>query len=400
MITFVILKNKLNNMILLKNCRVYSPADEGRKDILLSAGKIAKIADDLSRFEVEGVEVLDMQGRTITPGFIDLHVHIAGAGGEGGPSSRTGELQLSHFLRAGVTSVVGCLGTDGITRSVEEVLMKAKGLKDEGISCWIFTGAYQVPTTTLTGSVAKDLAMFEEVIGVGEVALSDHRSSHPDTNALIKLATDARVGGMLGAKSGIVHIHMGDAKNPFAPIHKAVEESELKYSQFFPTHCNRNDHIFRDALEYGKLGPVDITASSYPYFPEYEVKPSKAVKAMLENGVPLQNITMSSDGGGSLPDFDDHGNLVKLERGFPDSILKEFKDAILDDGMKIQDILPVITSNPARILKLKGKGHIAEGMDADIIAFNEAFEIHDLFARGVPMIRQGKLLKKGSYEAD
>lgn len=385
-------------MILLKNCRVFSPADEGEKDILLSAGKIEKVADDLSRFAVEGVEVLDMQGHIITPGFIDLHVHIAGAGGEGGPSSRTGELQLGHFLSAGVTSVVGCLGTDGVTRSVEEVLMKAKGLNQEGISCWIYTGAYQVPTTTITGSVARDLAMFEEVIGVGEIALSDHRSSHPDTKALIKLATDARVGGMLGAKAGIVHIHMGDAKDPFEPIHQAVRESELKYSQFFPTHCNRNDHIFKDALEYAKLGPVDITASSYPYFPEYEIKPSIAVKTMLDNGVPLKNITMSSDGGGSLPDFDDHGNLLKLERGFPDSILQEFKDAVLDDGMNIQDILPVITSNPARILKLKGKGHIAEGMDADLIVFNKALEIRDLFARGVPMIRQGKLLKKGSYE--
>jgi len=254
-------------MILFKNCKVYAPRFLGKKDVLVAGTKIIAIVDSVEIPDSLKVEVIDATGLRMIPGLIDAHVHIAGAGGEGGPASRTPEIQLSRLLEAGVTGVVGCLGTDGMTRSVESVLMKAKALKQEGVSAWIYTGAYQVPPPSILGDVGKDIAMIEEVIGTGEIALSDHRSSSPTTNELIRIAEHSRVGGMLGGKSGIVNIHMGDAKNPFQPLYDAVAQSELKLTQFLPTHCNRNDYIFEDAKTYGKEGYVDLTASSYPFFP-------------------------------------------------------------------------------------------------------------------------------------
>ena len=190
------------------------------------------------------------------------------------------------MLDGGITTIVGCLGTDGFTRSLEAVLMKVKSLKAEGVSAYMYTGSYQVPTPTLLGDVGRDIALIEEVIGVGEIALSDHRSSCPTTDELIRLVEHARVGGMLGGKAGIANIHMGDAKNPFQPIYDAVAKSELKLTQFFPTHCNRNPYIFEDAKSYGKKGYVDLTASSYPYDPENEIKPSKAIVELVNAGVP------------------------------------------------------------------------------------------------------------------
>lgn len=385
-------------MILFKNVEIYAPEFLGRKDILIGGEKILAISDKIETQIGVEVEVIDAEGLRVIPGLIDAHVHIAGAGGEGGPATRTPELQLSQLLEGGITSVVGCLGTDGFGRSVESVLMKAKALRQEGVSCWIYTGAYQVPTPTILGDVGKDLTLIEEVIGVGEIAISDHRSSFPTTNELIRLVEHARVGGMLGGKAGIVNIHMGDAKNPFQPIIDAVEKSELKYTQFLPTHCNRNDYIFEDAKEYGKKGPIDITASSYPYFPEYEIKPSKAIVELVKAGVPLENITMTSDACGSLPDFDEEGNLVKLEMGLPKSVFDEMIDAVNQEGMKLEDALKPVTSNVARILKLKNKGSIAVGKDADLVFLDTENRIYHLIARGRIMTRNAEMLVKGSYE--
>ncbi len=344
------------------------------------------------------VEVIDAKGLKMIPGLIDAHVHIAGAGGEGGPATRTPELQLSQLIEAGVSTVVGCLGTDGLTRDLNSVLMKCKGLKQEGVSAFMYTGAYQVPTPTILGDVGKDIALIEEVIGVGEIALSDHRSSMPTTYELIRLTEHARVGGMLGGKAGIVNIHMGDAENPFKPLYDAAEKSELKLTQFLPTHCNRNDYIFEDAKKYGKLGYVDITASSYPYYPQYEIKPSKAIVEFVNAGVPLEHITMTSDACGSLPDFDENGNLVQLDMGLPKSMLTELTDTVLQEKFPLEKALKVLTSNVADILRLNVKGRVRVGNDADVVLIDEKLEITHMVAMGQLMTKDYKMLREGSYE--
>ncbi len=386
-------------MILIKNVEVFTPEFIGKKDVLLAGKKIVAIEDSIELPQNLKFRVIDATGLKLTPGFIDAHVHIAGAGGEGGPATRTPEIQLSMLVKAGVTTVIGCLGTDGMTRNVESVLMKAKGLRDEGVSAWIYTGAYQVPTPTITGEVGKDVALIEEVIGVGEVAISDHRSSLPTTEELIRLTEHARVGGMLGGKAGIINMHMGDAKNPFQPIHDAVAKSELNYKQFYPTHCNRNDYIFEDAKEYGKKGWVDITTSSYPYFPQYEIKPSKTIKQLLDAGVPIEHITFTSDACGSLPDFDPvTGDLRQLEMGHPDANLREVVDAVKEENIPLETALKVVTSNPAAALKLKQKGNVAVGKDADVLLFDNDLKLKYVIAMGAVMMDDYQIIKKGSYE--
>ncbi len=385
-------------MILFKNCELYAPEPLGRRDVLVGGTRILAIGRDLKVPKVEGLLVIDTGGLRMIPGLIDSHVHIAGAGGEGGPASRTPEIQLSALLRAGVTSVVGCLGTDGMARSLESVLMKAKGLKKEGLSAYMYTGAYQVPTPTILGDVGRDIALIEEVIGTGEIALSDHRSSCPDLHELMRLTAHSRVGGMLGGKAGIVNIHMGDARDPFRPLYEVEANSELSLKQFLPTHCNRNDHIFEEAKAYGKKGYVDLTTSSYPFFPEYEVKPSRAIAELTAAGVPLQHITLSSDACGSLPHFDDQGRLVRLETGSPLSLFTELRDAVTQEGIALEDALQTVTSNVATILGLSAKGRLAAGMDADLVVLSEGFEIVHVAAMGALMVQEGKLLRKGSYE--
>jgi len=385
-------------MILLKRCLVFTPEPQGVNDLLIGGGRILGLAPVIEPPIGVETEILNCAGLTAVPGLIDAHVHIAGAGGEGGPATRTPEMQLSHMIEAGVTTVIGCLGTDGFTRSFESVLMKVKALRAQGVSAWMYAGAYQVPTPTLTGDPGRDLSLIDEVIGVGEIALSDHRSSHPSTGELIRLAAHARVGGMLGGKAGIVNIHMGDAKNPFAPLYAVVENSELSFRQFFPTHINRNHHIFEDAKTYGKLGVVDITTSSWPYFPDEEIKPSEAVRLLLEAGVPIEHITMTSDAFGSLPLFDADGNLLRLEMGLLTSLYKEMCEIVLREQLDLTTALRTVTSNPARVLKLSNKGRIFEGADADICLIDNQLQLHSVMALGSWMMRAGQLIRKGTYE--
>jgi len=385
-------------MMLIRNAVVYTPDYSGSKDILTGGGKILAVSENIKIPSGWEVEVFDAGGLTAVPGLIDNHVHIAGAGGEGGPATRTPELQISRMFEGGVTTVVGCLGTDGFTRTVESVLMKAKSIRHQGASAWIWTGAYQVPAPTIMGEIGKDLALIEEVVGVGELAISDHRSSCPSTDELIRIAAHARVGGMLGKKAGIVNVHMGDARDPFRPIYEAVEKSMLKYKQFLPTHCNRNEYIFEDSKVYGKQGNIDITTSSWPYFTDEEVKPSRALKMLIESGVPVSNITFSSDSCGSLPGFDEQGNLVRLEMGQPSSNLRELRDTVLQERIPIETALKVLTSNAASILKLPGKGFISNDMDADILFLNSGVEMVHLLAMGKWVVRDGIVLTRGTYE--
>jgi len=369
-------------LTLFQNAQLYNPDYSGKKDLLTGGKTILAIGDHIEPPGGAEVNIIDCEGLMLVPGLIDSHVHITGGGGEGGPASRMPELQLSMMIEGGVTTVIGCLGTDGITRTVESVLMKVKTLRALGVSAWMYTGAYQVPSPTITGDIAKDIALFEEIIGVGEVAISDHRSSVPSIAELARITAHARVAGMIGGKAGIVNIHMGDARDPFRPLHEVVASTEMGYRQFIPTHCNRNPYIFEDAKEYGKKGFVDITTSSYPYDMDVEIKPSVAVKQLLAAGVPIEHITFTSDGCGSLPSFDADGKLVKIDMGLPSSILREIKEAVLIDQIPLETVLKVATSNPADILKLNGKGHIREGNDADLLLLDKNFNIVYLMAMG------------------
>jgi beta-aspartyl-dipeptidase (metallo-type) len=385
--------------LLLKNAQVYDPLPVGTHDVLLAAGRILAIAKGIDPPPFAGLRVLDLAGAALVPGIIDGHVHIAGAGGEGGPETRTPEVTPPDLFEAGVTTVVGMLGTDGYTRTVASVLMKAKGLRREGLSCWILTGAYQVPPPTITGSVATDLAYIEEVVGVGEIAVSDHRSSFPTVMELAKLAEQARVGAMLGGKPGVLCVHLGDAPEGLLPIQEVVRVSQVPVSQFLPTHCNRNRDLLEMCKAFGRQGGrVDITTGSYRSFPDEDVKPSEAIRAILDSGVPLGRITASSDGQGSLPRFDAEGTLLGLTMASSGSLLETVRDMISEEGFSLGDAFAMITSNVADVWQLRRKGRIREGCDADILVLDDAVRVRHLIARGQIVVEDGRVVRGGTFD--
>ncbi len=387
-------------MLLIKNAEIHSPSPDGRCDVLAGGGKILRMHPDI-RVPARYCEVIDARNLIAVPGFIDGHVHIMGGGGEGGPSTRTPELPISDAIQGGVTTIVGCLGTDGITRTMGGLLAKAQALEEEGISTFLVTGHYAVPLRTLTGSVEQDLLFIDKIVGVGEVALSDHRSSQPTFEDFIRLAGETRRGGILSGKAGLVNIHLGDGRRGLEFLRRALVETEIPPRQFLPTHINRNPDLFEEGTAYALAGGfVDFTTSTVPAYMEAgEVKPSEGLRRMLDAGVDPGHITFTSDGQGSLPDFDAMGRIKGLGVGRVTSLFAEVRDAVLKEGLPLATALQVITSNPARLFKLKGKGGLAPGMDADLVLLDPRdLTVHSVIAKGRVLMKARKALVKGTFE--
>jgi len=378
---------------LLKNLHCFSPFDMGHKDVLLVFDKICRIEDEIKTNNLPDAEVINCSGCIAVPGFIDQHVHIAGGGGEQGPHSRTPEIMLSDIIKAGVTTVVGVLGFDSVTRNISGLLAKSRALENEGISTYIYSGSYGIPTATLTGRVLTDIALIDKVIGVGEIAISDHRSSHPSLESLKEIAAEARSGGMLGGKAGIVHIHVGDGKEGLNPLFQVLEKSDFPLEMFVPTHLNRNQNLFKQGLKLLHMGGnIDLTAGE-----KNGLSITEALIMVMKKHSSLDNVTITSDGNGSVP-----GKSAKLEIGQVADLLKDFLQSALEGKIPLDRLLKTVTINPAKILKIfPRKGTLAPGSDADILIMQEEnLKVEMLLSRGEFLIKDQEMVKKGTYEQD
>lgn len=378
---------------LLKGGQCYAPEKLGQKDILIAYGKIGKIEDTIPMEGLWDVEVFDCSNQIICPGFIDQHVHILGGGGEEGPGSRIPEIMLGEIISAGVTTVVGLLGADGITRTVAGLLSKARALELEGVSTFIYTGSYGVPTTTLTGKVILDIALIDKIIGVGEIAIADYRSSHPTVQGLKELAYEAKVGGLLGGKAGVMHIHVGDGKEGLNALFELIQESNFPIEMFIPTHMNRKKELLHQGIEYARLGGfIDLTAGEKSSL-GYSVP--EAIKKLIASGVDMNKVTISSDGNGSIPATSgSNGEIGKVM-----TLFEDIKKCMIENNSEIELVLKLVTSNVAKILKIyPQKGTLKVGSDADINVLNQNMEIDKLFIGGDVFIKDKNIMRKGRFE--
>jgi len=388
-------------MLLIRNALVYAPAPLGKKDVLVAGERIVAIEDSISPAGLPGpVETLDAAGRPLCPGLIDAHVHITGGGGEGGFRTRTPEMTLSDATRAGVTTVIGVLGTDGVARSLEALVAKAYALREEGLSAFCYTGSYRVPLPTITGDLVKDIMMIDPVIGAGEVAVSDHRSTKPSDAELARLASEARLGGMLSGKAGVVNVHLGDAPEGLEPIERVCSKGDLPKTQFLPTHCNRNRPLLERAYAWARGGGlIDFTTSTVQAFlDDGETSAAACLARLRDEGVPAGRATLTSDGQGSLPRFDARGVMVGLDVGSCSSLIETLREAVGRHGMALEDVLSAMTETPAQALKLSRKGLIATGMDGDLVLLDGELRPETVIARGRVMLRGGVPVILGTFE--
>ncbi len=388
---------------LIEGPDIYAPEFLGPMNVLVAGDVIAVVQREPIRVGNLEVEVIDGRGKCLVPGFIDGHVHLLGGGGEGGYASRTPEIMLTDITTGGVTTVIGCLGTDGTTRTMANLVAKARGLEAEGITTHIYTGSYQVPVPTVTGSILDDIVLIDKVLGVGEVALSDHRSSQPTFDEFARIAAAARVGGMLSGKAGVVNVHMGDGERLLSMIERVIGETEIPAKHFIPTHINRNSRLFEAGMAYakqdgGKGRYIDLTTSSVPDDPNRSC--GAALKRLLEAGVSIHSISFSSDGQGSLPIFNEAREYMGLGVGKVSTLFAEVKKAIRVHGVPLEEAIRTITSTPATYLGLSSKGAIRVGADADLVLLDPDFEIDTVLARGQVMVRGHRIQRFGTFERD
>lgn len=381
---------------LLRQADVYAPEPLGVCDVLVAGSKIVSIASSLPSLpNAYPVKEVDLQGKRLLPGLLDCHVHLTGGGGEAGPESRVPPVKLTQFTKAGVTTAIGLLGTDGTTRSIADLVTAARGLCTYGFTAYCYTGSYQIPPPTLMGSVREDLVFVDRIIAIGEVAISDHRSSQPTLQEIVRLASDAHVSGLMTGKSGVLHLHVGDGKRGLQLIREALETTEIPSRTFHPTHCNRNPRLWEEVKGMVDSGVTfDITA-----FPpdDESVYVTDAIEDWLKLSLPIEQLTVSSDGGGCLPFFDEQGELRHMDVGTSQCLADTLKE-LQERGHSLATILPLFTTNVSHKFRLHSKGRISEGLDADFITLDDNHLIQDVWCNGRRMLNNGETVVKGMFE--
>ena len=368
------------DIILIRGATVYTPEFQGTQDVLFSGEKILAIKTSIPQEHVLGLGgvVVDAHGMIVVPGFVDIHSHISGGGGELGERSRTPEAALSAIIEAGITSVAGILGTDGTGRSLEGLMAKANALEEEGLSTYTWSGSYRCcPPLTVTGDVVRDLQLLKKVVGIGEIAISDHRSSWPSSDDLAALAANVRVAGMLSGKKGVLHLHVGTGSSGLDPLHAAINATggALPIDHFLPTHCSsRGPALLSQAWEWVTKhgGNVDFTADSLTAHrndtidtlvqwaaaddarhrrhqsysgridgdddgDDNDDKRPNDCQASQTRPV-MGGVSVSTDAFGSFPEFDEEGKLTSYRVSSPDSLLHMIRALVLDHSWKLEKV--------------------------------------------------------------
>ncbi|HKT58930.1 MAG TPA: beta-aspartyl-peptidase [Gemmatimonadales bacterium] len=385
-------------LTLLSNCELYDPTPRGRAHLLVAGERVVWVGSERPALPAGlDVDEVDLQHRRVIPGLIDGHVHLTGGGGEAGPHTRVPPVAMSRLTAGGVTTAVGVLGTDDAVRTTAELVTVARGLIQQGLSAWCHTGGYHVPLTTATGSVRLDIVLIDLILGVGELAISDHRSSQPTLEELLRIAADAHVGGLMSGKAGIVHLHVGDGEAGLELVRQALDRSELPPAVFNPTHVNRKRRLFDEAMALAERGvTVDVTA--FPVEEGEDAWPAEvALVRYLDAGLPADRITVSSDGGGCLPVFDAEGRVTAMDVGSP-AALGDTLRSLLRSRQDLERVLPAFTSNPARLLRLERKGRLARDADADLVVLDADGGVADVMARGRWFVRGGRAVVRGMFE--
>jgi beta-aspartyl-dipeptidase (metallo-type) len=355
----------------IDNGVLFTPESAGQQSVVALNGTIAAVGTvDLTALEKTGIPIerIDADGLLVIPGLIDPHEHLIGGSGERGFATQTPEIFLSELLVAGITTVVGCLGVDSTTKTMPALVAKVKGLNEEGLSAMLYSGGYAAPPATLMGTLREDILFVQEIIGAGETAIADIRGSQPSVQQLAQLVVDAHAGGILTGKAGITHFHVGPGRDGLRMLHELLDGFDIAPECLYPTHCNRTERLVSEAVELTRRGVTvdfDVVDGDAPAW----------LERFTGNGGSLDHLTLSTDAGITAPA----------------SLLEQLRGCVQSKKWSLEQLLRLVTTNTARVLKLRNKGRIAVGADADIVTLRrDDLSIADVVARGRRLVADGR----------
>ena len=375
---------------------------------------------------------IDCRGLAVLPGLVDLSLYVSGdCTAEGGYLDRTPEASLADLLHAGVTTFVGVLGRDTVSRSPKALLAKVRGLnKAGGLTGLVCTGAADGfwPPPSLTGNGASnDLALVNEVVASGTFAVSD--PGHPagsDTPPadLARACGDCFAASALSGKPGLVYCRVGSGPTGLDPLRDLMTlhfpggaESGRALS-ILPTmppglvHDGDDDALFEDCsawlsdggrvclsagtsigatvaacLRLHRAGvrgsthraPGSSSCSEGRPWPANCVCVASDAFAVLSSGT-SGNTSSSSD---LSPE-----TRPPLRYGRPNALLEVVRRLVLEHNLALDVAVAFASSHPAAALRMeKRKGLLKSGADADLLLVDaQSLEL-------VAVIANGRLVK-------
>ena len=384
--------------ILLKGGHVFDPEDRGTADILWLGQEIAAVGPGLAApTGIGDGEVVDVSGRTLLPGLIDPHIHVMGASGMGGPTTRSTDLQIERITGAGVTTVASPLGADSLSRDIPSLLARAAALECEGISAYCYTGGWKNPVPTLTGDPQADVAYVDRILGV-KVAVSEPMAPVYTVEELCRLAHAAWTGGRLAGKRAVLHAHAGDLPEGLKPIREVQRRTGIPADRLMVTHVNRNPDLWRQAMEFAKAGgSIDLTTMQRPETLHVHAIPAaQAVQEALAAGVPAVRMTLSTDTGVPYPRLDATGAMIGLYMAGPDALLESIRE-LVQAGLSWGTAAAFATAHTAGTLGLGRKGRLQAGADADILVLNGDGRADRVYGRGRLLVAEGQPVVRGPF---
>ena len=384
----------MSEKLILKGGRVVDPSQDlnDMSDVLLVDGRVVSLGPSLDA--PEGAQLIDCEGLVVTPGLIDVHVHLREPGGEHKETIATGAASASA---GGFTSICAMPNTDPPIEDPAGVGFVVAEGKKAGKARVYPVGCISV------GRKGERLALIGEMVEAGAVAITDDGSPIMDSG-LMRLALEyAQAFGIpvadhpedltLSAKGhvneGVISSRLGLAGKPNASedIHvvRDLMLAELTGGHIHLQHCST--WLGVEMIRQAKARGVRVTAEASPHHLVLTEKAVEGYRTEAKMNPPLrtqQDVDAVREGlaDGTLdtiatdhaphhydekeaPFSDAPNGIVGLETALGTVLTHVVKEGVID----LPTMVDRMSCQPARAFNLPG-GTLVEGAPADVTVFD------------------------------
>ena len=368
--------------LLIKNCRILIKGKLFQKNILIKNGKISKITNK----EIKADEIIDAKGNFVLPGLIDCHVHFREPGMTHKEDFLTGSMAAA---KGGITTILDMPNTIPPTTTLQALEEKrklaAKGIVNYGFNFGATLenlkdiqkarniAAVKLYMDETTGGMKlEDLDSIRDIFRTSKLTIIHAE----DLN--IKTAVDIFIKNKIRNKLHVAHVSSGQeldyAKNN--PIKNQVSVEVTPH------------HLFMNEKDLQALGAF---AEMKP-----RLKTEHDQKALWDG---IERGTVDIIATDHAPHLREEKEMANYPFGVPglETMLPLLLDAFNNNKIDLSTIMKLCCENPARIFKIKNKGFVKEGYDADLTLIDldkrQAVRSEDLLTKCKWSPFEGKILK-------